>query len=220
MFSQFFAGEVFSSILGQMLTPFLTHQSKSQLGASKDAKRSFLEIKRSRTTGQVERLTGKDATRSFLEIEQGQRTRPHLTFPPLLQCPLSHCPHSWCLTNWSHCQVFDRTFALLLCKHSQYLHTPHCSYFWYLHTPSVCMFFVSYSFSRPPVPCEAISTFCLGGSVSSLANLQYHFVVIKILYSFLLFFHCCGFICICLCNVYTPSLYFASYCLSALGAVV
>ena len=70
-FSQFFAEEVFSSILGQMLTPFLTHQSKSQLGASKDAKRSFLEIERSRTTGQVERLTGKDATRSFLEIEQG-----------------------------------------------------------------------------------------------------------------------------------------------------
>ena len=78
--------------------------------------------------------------------------------------------------------------------------------------------FVSYSFSRPPVPCEAISTFCLGGSVSTLANLQYHFVVIKILYSFLPFFHCCAFICMCSFNVYIHSPYFAPYCLSVCQA--
>ena len=71
-------------------------------------------------------------------MEQGQRTRPHLTFPPLLQCPLS--PPLLCLTNWSQCQALDCTFALLLRKHLQYLHTPHCTYFCYLHTPPVCTF--------------------------------------------------------------------------------
>ena len=117
-----------------------------------------------------------------------------LPLPPLLvfdqPVPLPSFRSYICAFAMSTFAVFAHTtlYILLIFAHTTRLHFSYmCTYFWYLHTPSVCMFFVSYSFSRPPVPCEAISTFCLGGSVSSLANLQYHFVVIKILYSFFSF---------------------------------
>ena len=96
----------------------------------------------------------------------------------LYTCAFARRKHLLCL----HTPLLLHVYKLLIFAHTIRLHV-----------------FVSYSFSRPPVPCEAMSTFCLGESVSTLANLQYHLVVIKMLYSFLPFFHFSTFICMCLC---------------------
>ena len=64
-FLQLFAVEVFRSILGQVLTPFLTHQSKSQFGASQERMQHGVFLKSS-GAGQLDKLGG-----SLERMQQG-----------------------------------------------------------------------------------------------------------------------------------------------------